>query len=299
MARSRRARGHAAGHENDERWLLTYADMITLLMALFMVLFSISSVNISKYQTLQESLHAAFSGSVLPGGVSIEQAGGTVSKVVLPSTSASQAIMPPSTAAHQAKGTSIAPSTPKLGVPKGSTHAQRVQQAAQLEQSQFVELRARLQAYAKAHGFARDVRVSIVKQGLLVQVLTDRLLFNSGSATLDPQGLPLLAEIGSLLEQVGNPINITGYTDSIPQDSPQFPSNLWLSSGRADTVEQFLTSRGLNSTRVYAIGRGPLDPVASNATAGGRALNRRVVIELVRVGPPPPPSRTTQERRSS
>ena len=70
----RRGRG-AAVHDNDERWLLTYADMITLLMALFMVLFSISSVNISKYKTLQQSLKAAFSGSVLPGGKAILQSG--------------------------------------------------------------------------------------------------------------------------------------------------------------------------------------------------------------------------------
>src|SRR5271168_2963870 len=94
MAGSKR-RGGPAAHENEERWLLTYADMITLLMALFMVLFSISSVNISKYQTLQESLHAAFSGSVLPGGTAILQSGSTPAKLVLPSATPSQAIVPP------------------------------------------------------------------------------------------------------------------------------------------------------------------------------------------------------------
>ena len=71
----RRGRGAHVEHENDERWLLTYADMITLLMALFMVLFSISSVNISKFKTLQQSLKAAFSGSILPGGKAIMQSG--------------------------------------------------------------------------------------------------------------------------------------------------------------------------------------------------------------------------------
>ena len=70
----------------------------------------------------------------------------------------------------------------------------------------------------------------------------------------------------------------------MPTDTPQFPSNLWLSSGRADTVEQFLIGHGLPATRSWAIGRGALDPVASNATADGRALNRRVVVELVRTG---------------
>ena len=80
--------------ESDERWLLTYADMITLLMALFMVLFSISSVNISKYQTLQQSLHAAFSGDILPGGKSIAQPGATANSSHAPSSADVQAIVP-------------------------------------------------------------------------------------------------------------------------------------------------------------------------------------------------------------
>src|ERR1700683_5602815 len=90
-----RGRGeHAVEHENEERWLLTYADMITLLMALFMVLFSISSVNISKYQTLQKSLKAAFSGNILPGGKAIAQQGSTANASQTPSSVELQAIEP-------------------------------------------------------------------------------------------------------------------------------------------------------------------------------------------------------------
>src|ERR1700683_4220093 len=90
-----RGRGeHAVEHENEERWLLTYADMITLLMALFMVLFSISSVNISKYQTLQESLKAAFSGHILPGGTSVAQQGSTVHAAQAPATIEVQSLEP-------------------------------------------------------------------------------------------------------------------------------------------------------------------------------------------------------------
>src|SRR5262245_30190205 len=77
-SRSRRRRLHAEEeHENDERWLFTYADMITLLMALFMVLFSISSVNISKFVTLQHSLQDVFSGRILPGGRALKESGGS------------------------------------------------------------------------------------------------------------------------------------------------------------------------------------------------------------------------------
>ena len=94
MASRRGRRGHAVEHENEERWLLTYADMITLLMALFMVLFSISSVNISKYQTLQESLKAAFSGSILSGGKAIMQSGSESTSAHTPATSEVPSIVP-------------------------------------------------------------------------------------------------------------------------------------------------------------------------------------------------------------
>src|ERR1700733_5238157 len=90
----KRRGGHAAEHDNDERWLLTYADMITLLMALFMVLFSISSVNISKYRTLQMALKAAFSGSVLSGGRAILQSGSQSTSAHTPATAAVPAIVP-------------------------------------------------------------------------------------------------------------------------------------------------------------------------------------------------------------
>src|SRR5271157_4545043 len=129
MARKSR-RGHAAEHENDERWLLTYADMITLLMALFMVLFSISSVNISKYVTLQQALHAAFSGSILPGGRSVAATGTTPSAHHSPTNTQIQTIVP---------------LTPTVGQPKGTTAAQTAataaNAAAQREQDNFVQLK--------------------------------------------------------------------------------------------------------------------------------------------------------------
>ncbi len=206
MSRSRSRRGHAAEHENDERWLLTYSDMITLLMALFMVLFSISSVNISKYVTLQQSLHAAFSGSILPGGRAIAAAGST------------------SSASHSPNNTqieSIVPLTPTLGQPKGSTAAQTaaMQQAAaaQVEQDNFEELKRLLDAYAKVHGFSAEVQTIITPSGLLVRILTDRLLFTSGSADLQTEGLPLLEEISHLLNlDQTQQILVSGYTDNVP-----------------------------------------------------------------------------------
>ncbi len=271
MSRSRGRRGHAAEHENDERWLLTYADMITLLMALFMVLFSISSVNISKYVTLQQSLHAAFSGSILPGGRAIAAAGST------------------SSASHNPTNTqiqTIAPVTPTLGQPKGKTQQQNL--AAQNEQANFVHLKKLLDAYAQVHGFAKDVRTLITPTGLLVRILTDRLLFDSGSADLQPEGLPLLAEISHLLDiDQTHQILVTGYTDDVPIASTQFPSNWELSTSRAGSVVRFLIGHGVDESRLEASGYAALHPVASNATDAGRALNRRVEVLIQRKYPYP------------
>ncbi len=277
MSRSRGRRGHGAEHENDERWLLTYADMITLLMALFMVLFSISSVNISKYVTLQQSLHAAFSGSILPGGRAIAQAGST------------------SSASHSPNNTqiqTIVPVTPTLGQPKGSTAQQTANAAAnaaaQREQDNFLELKRLLDAYAKVHGFSANVQTIVTPTGLLVRILTDRLLFDSGSADLQSAGLPLLVEISHLLNlDQTHQILVTGYTDNVPISTAQFPSNWELSTTRAGSVVRFLIDQGVDESRLEASGFADLHPVASNATPIGRALNRRVEILIQRKYPLP------------
>jgi chemotaxis protein MotB len=223
--RSRRGRGHGAGgHENDERWLLTYADMITLLMALFMVLFSISSVNISKYQTLQESLKAAFSGSILPGGKAILQSGSQSTRAHTPA---------------KAEVPSIVPLTPNIPKPSSITRSQLTQTiaaaaAANVEQSQLSKLQAQLNAYAQTHGFAAQVKTTIDRRGLVVRVLTDRLLFASGEATLEPAGLPLMDEVAQLLNlDQSHPITVEGHTDNVPIASAQYPSNWELSTAEA------------------------------------------------------------------
>jgi len=275
VSRSRGRRGASAEHENDERWLLTYSDMITLLMALFMVLFSISSVNVSKYQTLQQALHAAFSGSILPGGRSVAYTGTTTEAHRTPNNNVIQA---------------IAPVTPTISAPKAGTAAQAAataeQAAAQREQDNFLHLKQMLDAYAKVHGFSGQVQTIIKPTGLLVRILTDRLLFDSGSADLESEGLPLLVEISNLLNiDQTHQILVTGYTDNVPIATAQFPSNWELSTTRAGSVVRFLISHEVDENRLEASGYASLHPVASNATAVGRALNRRVEILIQRKYP--------------
>jgi chemotaxis protein MotB len=276
MAGRRGKRGHAAEFENEERWLLTYADMLTLMFALFMVLYSISSVNISKYESLQQSLKAAFSGSILSGGKAIMQSGSESTKAHTPAT---------------AEVPSIVPLTPSIPKPT-DTSAQQISKAmlsasgAKAEQASFTKLQRQLNTYAKSHGFGNDVQAVIDQRGLVVHVLTDKLLFTSGSATIQAAGLPLLGEISRLLNvDQKHPITVEGNTDNQPIQSSQFPSNWELSADRATVVLRYLAAHGVAEPRLSAAGYADLHPLASNATAAGRARNRRVDIVLDRIYP--------------
>jgi chemotaxis protein MotB len=289
--------GAAAEVENEERWLLTYADMLTLLFALFMVLFSISSVNISKYQVLQQSLKAAFSGSILPGGRSILQSGSESTSAHTPATAEIPSLVPltPTPTSHSSTSTGSANSSRTASNAAASLTSADLQAALNsvaasvAEQNDFLSLERKLDSYADTHGFGKDVRATIERRGLVVNVLTDKLLFASGQASLQTPGLPLLNEIGQLLNvDKTHPIIVEGYTDNEPISSPEFPSNWELSTARATTVVRYLISRGVNSNRLGAAGYAALHPIASNATATGRALNRRVEIVFERLNPVPP-----------
>ncbi len=292
-------RGGAVEHENEERWLLTYADMLTLLFALFMVLFSISSVNISKYQVLQQSLKAAFSGSVLPGGRSIMQSGSESTSAHTPATAEVPSIVPlvptPTSRSSSSTGSansSITTSASTSSKPMSSAELQAAlnsMSASVAEQDGFEALQKKLDAYAKAHGFGDRVQAVIERRGLVVRVLTDNLLFSSGSATLEPGADKLLAEVGQLLNlDKSHPITVEGHTDNQPISNAQFPSNWELSTTRATNVVRFLITQGVSAYRLGAVGYADLHPIASNATAAGRAENRRVEIVLMRLNPVPP-----------
>jgi chemotaxis protein MotB len=273
-----RRRGGEQHEEGSERWLLTYADMITLLMALFMVLFSISSVNISKVQTLQKSLRAAFSGNILPGGKAIAHPGASSSSSRAPSSIDVQAIVPVTAQAEsgmQGAGTTGAHSTAAASVR---------QAAAQHETSVFAHIKQQLDAFAVAHHFSSSVKTSIDQRGLVIRVLTDQLLFASGQATLDGRADGLLGEIGQLLNiDATHPVDVEGNTDNVPIHGGAYPSNWELSTARASTVVRFLVERGVSPRRLTASGNADQRPIGRDSTAAGRARNRRVEIVMKRL----------------
>ena len=271
MARNsgrRRMGGEEEAEESDERWLLTYADMITLLMALFMVLFSISSVNVSKFVTLQRSLQDAFSGRILPGGRALQESGGSTTSPKVASTP------PTSSPAVTADGAGKAAADAKAAAAA----------AAKAEEKDFKALKARVDAYVGKHGLASKVTTIVTPDGLVIRLLTDKLLFGSGSATVQPEGRGLLAQVGTLLRAENqHVIRVRGFTDPVPIHTAAFPSNWELSAGRAASVVRAFAEAGVAPERLEAAGRAALDPLTSNATALGRARNRRVEVVLQRL----------------
>jgi chemotaxis protein MotB len=246
-------------HNDSERWLLTYADMITLLLALFIVMFAMSSVNATKFQSLQQSLQDAFSGKIL-GGNSISHTGESVQEEAAPADA--DASLRPITA-HSAK--------------------------AQAEQTDFRQLKAKIDRLVREQGLTQKVETAIEKRGLAVRVLTDGLLFDSGAATVKPAAEPLLEKIGGILATgLAHPVRVEGHTDSVPI-SGQFPSNWELASTRASGVVRVLLGTPLKSSPFEAVGRAALDPIASNGSDAGRAKNRRVEIILPRQHSEPAP----------
>jgi chemotaxis protein MotB len=269
MARrvGRRRRGNAAHGENEDRWLLTYADMITLLMALFMVLFSISSVNISKYKSLQKSLQEAFSGRIMPGGKQIRESG--------------------SSQADQSNMRQI-PQPPIAGIKPVVNLVQKQQQSIQAQQQEknFQQLKKQIDQYAHSHGLSRQIEAAVARRGLVIRLLTDRVLFDSGQAVLKPLSHPILGRISGLLRTSSGsaPVQVEGYTDNVPIRNSSFPTNWELSTARASRVVRFLIAGGVAQGRLSAGGYAALHPIAPNATAAGRSRNRRVEIVLLRSG---------------
>jgi chemotaxis protein MotB len=269
----RRRRGGAHGGEEAgggmERWLLTYADMITLLMALFIIMWAVSAVNVGKFNELRESLKAAFSGkifnqnepNVLHGEHSILNPDGAAVKTL------------------------------KQQAPSGDRQSLSQTLAAQIRDAverQDVEnlrrIKHEVDEYARTHGFQTKIRTRIDERGLVIRLLTDDVLFDLGKAVLKPRSRPLVDRIAALLAsgRIVNPVRVEGNTDDIPISTPQFPSNWELSAARATAVLEELLAHGVGPSRLSVAGYADQRPVASNDTVRGRQLNRRVELVVLR-----------------
>jgi chemotaxis protein MotB len=222
-------------------------------------MWSMANVNTSKYEALSKSLKDAFSGKILPGGEAPLQPG-----------------KPSPQNAPEAPIPAIQPVT-KDGQGDGTRS-----DAPQKETEDLEKLEREIDQWAKDHGLEAEVETDIARRGLVVRVLTDKVLFDSGSADVKKQSDDLLDALSRLLKTtVRNPIQVEGNTDNVPV-SGRFPTNWELSTTRATTIVRELIRRGVWPDRLAATGYADRHPIATNATEAGRRRNRRVELVVLR-----------------
>jgi chemotaxis protein MotB len=225
--------GESSGGEGAGmmRWLLTYADMITLLLALFIILFSISTINKVKLQRLVRDLGGGFNSQ--------------------------DAINNP---------------------PNGMTTA--------TTKDDLQAMQAQLQTYISKNQLQNQVQTKISRDGkkreLVITLLSDKQLFDSGKADLKDGTKKILNEVYAQLKARQNEVRVEGNTDNVPISNSQFPSNWELSSARATGVARyFVENDGLAARRISALGYGEYRPKYANDTDAHRAANRRVDVVIL------------------
>ena len=253
-------------HVNHERWLVSYADFITLLFAFFVVMYAISSVNEGKYRILSDSLVAAF--RTPPRSLGPIQIGNI--EAAAPPADAPLKSFP---APMRLKG------LPESMAPKLESHktaaVKTVQSPPDIRQMGLA-IEKRLADLISAE----MVSVNIHKEWVDIKIKTD-LLFSSGSIVLSPSAMPVIQDVSQALRSLPVQVQVEGFTDNVPIHSPIFPSNWELSAARAASVVHQMTENGIQPQRLAAVGYGQYHPVATNATAQGRAQNRRVELVVV------------------
>jgi len=229
--------------DNHERWLVSYADFITLLFAFFVVMYALSSVNEGKYRILSNSMVSAFRN------VPVNSSG--TAPMVVPTS---------------------APAVPKVNLTSKTQDAVRQQQREKMRHvaKEILEVMAPLVEQGK-------VRVLETSRGVSIEI-NDSILFSPGQALLQPPLAKAMQSVAEVLVASDFPITIEGHTDDLPIRNTQFPSNWELSAVRATTVLRLFADAGVAAARLTAIGYADTRPVEPNVLADGRARNRRVTI---------------------
>jgi len=247
-----RRRAHVEEHENHERWLVSYADFITLLFAFFVVMYSLSSVNEGKYRVLSDSLVAAFRN------VTINSRGEQI--------------------VQGARTHEVVPALPQI---RSRTAASPVDAR---EEERKRQVREKMRRMAKEimevlSPLVRQGKVSVTEglKGITVEINAS-VLFPAGEAQLQSAAVKALRAVAEVAAPAEFPITVEGHTDPTPIATLQFPSNWELSGARASSVVRLFIDAGVAPQRLTATGYGEQRPVASNETAEGRARNRRVTI---------------------
>ncbi|KAF1005553.1 MAG: Motility protein B [Luteibacter sp.] len=279
-------RRHHEEHVNHERWAIPYGDLITLLLALFVVMYAVSAVNETKFRVMAQSINEAFNGT------------GKVIEPIHESTPAAQVPLPDQSRAPTASPIAkidvpIPPRNLPLPGHEGAaaehqdgklkqtaTAADANTSVGKTEQNTLSQISDEVKRAMKPLIDKSMVSVRQTPDWLEIEVRTD-ILFPVGVAKLQPQAEDVLRKLAGILAPFPNAMRIEGYTDNTPIATSTFPSNWELSAARAATVARLITTTGVDPHRVGIIGWGEYRPSADNATTDGRNRNRRVLIVVM------------------
>jgi chemotaxis protein MotB len=231
------------GGGDSGRWLVSYADLVTLLWALFLVLWTLGQTDIAKYKALAEAFREAFNGG---GRVQVVDAG--------ISSGAGTGESRPN------------PVNPSAGFPPRTADT--------------MDVASDLSALLNSAGLGNSVSVQNNIEGVMLS-LSEILVFEPESADLKPQATAVLDEISRLLNGIPNDVRVTAYTDDRPPTDPRYESNWELSAARATSIVRYLAASGIASERLSATGRGEQNPIFPNTSPENRALNRRAEIAVI------------------
>jgi len=275
MSRRKRHEQHEE-HENHERWLVTYADMVTLLMVLFIVMFAMSQVDEKKFNALKDGLAAGFgqSTSIQDGSSSIlDQPGEAAAEPIAPNKQAVE-IKQIETAPGSATSKAIA---------EHEQSQQDIKMAeAQAEVDRLSDLLKRLRTALVKHDLQDDVRASINDRGLVLSLVSRHVVFEPNLATLTPRGQQLVDTLAPVLRDLPDPLEIDGHTNQA-KGKPKFYASDWdLSAARAVTVLRHLNEEdGVPAGRLTASAFGHTRPLVDPSKPGSQAVNKRVDIVVL------------------
>lgn len=262
MARKKKEQEAPAG---APAWMTTFGDLMNLLLCFFVLLFSMSSLDAQKFESIVASLSSSF--SIMSGG----DAG--VGEGTLISAGVSQMTM-----FNEEYTMLLEPSEPEEENPDAKDYKQEYQSEALKESEKMAE---DIEKMAEENKILDKVQVDFTSQYVLL-TLNGALLFDSGSADIMEDSLPLVDKIGTILERyTSNVIEIEGHTDNVPIDDEKYKNNDVLSCYRALAVAEYLrNNKKMDLVKLKYSGRGEYVPIADNSTAEGRAQNRRVEIKI-------------------
>lgn len=257
-------------HENHERWLVSYADMVTLLMVLFIVMFAMSQVDQKKFAALKEGLAAGF-------GTSVSVLDGAQSVLEEPGNSSAASVKPVDTS-------SLAdPAKSKVGQDAIAQHerqaAGRREAAAEIEADRLGEVAERLTRTLEAKGLQDDVRTTITDRGLVVSLVSRNVTFEPDVAELSPRGREVVDALAPALLDLPDPLVIEGNTNQEPVKPKYFPTDWELSAARAVGVLRYLSEDWkLPAERMTATAYGHENPLVDPREPGSQDVNKRVDI---------------------